>query len=106
MTDLLQRLRQRNPKCGSFAGFRSNLDMPLVLFDDPEDDGEAQSGPLSNILGSKKWIEDMLPHSVGHPYAGIRYLYHNMIRVVFSGDQDILVIVRRFGFYSLYTVID
>src|SRR5664279_2345441 len=54
-------------------------DDPAVgLLDRPVDDREAQAGSMSDRLGGKEWLEQVLQHSVGHAAAGVDHLQEDM----------------------------
>ena len=53
-----QEVRQVNVEPGPLAGLAGTFDPALVLGNDAEHHGQAQTGPLSRLLGGKKRLED------------------------------------------------
>ena len=43
----------------------------MLVDDDAACDGKALSRPLTNLLGGKEWIEDLVPDLLGYPGTGV-----------------------------------
>ena len=56
--------------------------MPVMFFDDAENDRQAQSGSFAYIFGGKERIIYFLFYFIRHAYAGICYFYRDVFGII------------------------